>query len=107
MSEPAAQFLYLSTLGWKTSKRHQIEIWFVEHDGRYYVLSERMENAHWVRNIVHDPRISFSVSGKHSDGKARIVPAEKENALATEISGLMKEKYGWGDGLIIELVPEN
>lgn len=107
MSDPAAQFLYLSTLGWKTGKRHRIEIWFVEHDGRYYVLSERKENAHWVRNIIHDPGVSFSVSGRNSEGTARIVSAEKENALATEISGLMKEKYGWGDGLIIELMPGN
>jgi deazaflavin-dependent oxidoreductase (nitroreductase family) len=107
MSEPATQFLYLSTLGSKTGKRHRIEIWFVEHDGRYYVLSERKENAHWVKNIVHEPQVSFIVSGKNSDGKARVVSAEKENALATKISGLMKEKYGWGDGLIIELMPEN
>ena len=79
----------------------------MEHKGRYYVLSERKEDAHWVRNIVHDPGVSFSVSGRDFDGTARIVSAEKEKVLATEISRLMKEKYGWGDGLILELIPEN
>lgn len=107
LSESATQFLYLTTLGWKTGKRHQIEIWFVEQKGRYYVLSERKKNAHWVQNIAHAPAVSFSVSGKSSAGIARIVSAGNEKELSEEISRLMKEKYGWGDGLIVELAPEN
>ncbi len=34
------QFLYLTTKGWKTGKVHEIEIWFVEQNEKYYVLSE-------------------------------------------------------------------
>ena len=79
----------------------------MEQKGRYYVLSERKENAHWVQNISHAPAVSFSVSGKSSAGIARIVSAENEKELSEEISRLMKEKYGWDDGLIVELVPEN
>jgi hypothetical protein len=37
-SEP--QFLYLNTSGWKTGRQHKVEIWFVEYDGRYYIISE-------------------------------------------------------------------
>jgi F420H(2)-dependent quinone reductase len=79
----------------------------VEQKGRYYVLSERKENAHWVQNIAHAPVVSFSVSGKSSAGTARIVSSENEKELSEEISKLMKVKYGWGDGLIVELAPEN
>ncbi len=105
---PAAsgpQFLYLSTVGWKTGKRHRIEIWFVEHKGHYYVLSERKGSAHWVQNILHNPRVSFSVSDKTFDGQARVISNDSAE-LAAEVARLMKEKYGWSDGLIVELAPE-
>jgi hypothetical protein len=98
------QFLYLSTRGWKTGRGHRIEIWYVEHKGRYYVASERKEDAHWVQNISHDPAVSFSVAGKSLSGSARIISAE--NSLASEVAKLMEQKYGWGEGLIVELTPE-
>jgi hypothetical protein len=36
LSKP--QFLYLTTHGWKSGKEHRIEIWFVEHNKRYYII---------------------------------------------------------------------
>ena len=103
---PEAQFLYLSTLGWKTGKKHRIEIWFVEHNGRYYVVSERKKDAHWVQNIIHHPEVSFSVSGRTIDGRAKIISQEIEEGAAGDVADLMKEKYGWSDGLTVELTPE-
>jgi hypothetical protein len=50
------QFLYVTTKGWKTGKQHGIEIWFVQYNKRYYIMSELLERAHWVQNIIHDPR---------------------------------------------------
>ena len=105
--DSSPQFLYLSTVGWKTGRKHRIEIWFVEHNGRYYILSEGKERAHWVQNITHDPAVSFSISGRSCDGKAGVVSSEKEPALAAKVSELMKKKYGWGDGMIVELTPES
>lgn len=46
-----SQFLYLTTIGWRTGKQHTIEIWYVTHNEKYYIMSERGINAHWVRNI--------------------------------------------------------
>jgi hypothetical protein len=41
-----SQFLYLTTIGWKTGKLHKIEIWFVEQDLEYYVyLNERRKHT--------------------------------------------------------------
>ena len=94
------QFLYLDTTGWKSGRRHRIEIWFVESNGKYYVMSEGGERAHWVRNILHDPKVSFSVAGRSLSGTARIVKGE-----AADVKKLMKEKYGWDAGLIVELAP--
>jgi hypothetical protein len=98
----------LTTLGWKTDKQHRIEIWFVEYNGRYYIISERLEGAHWVQNIKHNPTVSFSINDKVIiKGNARIVDQEKESALSAEVSKLMDTKYKWSRGLIVELMPIN
>ena len=101
-SEP--QFLYLYTLGWKTGRQHKIEIWFVEYAGRHYIISERKNNAHWVRNILHNSKVSYSVNNTTLKGVARIVNREKESELAAEVSKLMNTKYGWSNGVIVELI---
>ncbi len=104
MSKP--QFLYLTTLGWKSGKEHRIEIWFVEYNERYYIISERLEGAHWVQNIKHNPTVSFSINDNRIfKGSARIVDQEKESALSAEVSKLMNTKYKWSEGLIVELTP--
>ena len=103
-----AQFLYLTTLGWKSGKEHRIEIWFVEHNNGYYIISERLEGAHWVQNIKHNPTVSFSINDNRIfKGSARIVDQEKEPALSAEVFKLMDTNYKWSQGLIVELTPIN
>ena len=97
----------MTTLGWKTGKQHRIEIWFVEHNKRYYIISERLEGAHWVQNIKRNPAVSFSISNNLFKGNARIVDQEKDSALAAEVLKLMDSKYKWGQGLMVELMPIN
>ncbi len=70
-------------------------------------MSELGESAHWVRNIRYSPRISFSVNGLNFVGDARIVRPMKESQLAAAVSELMKVKYKWDQGLIVELKPLN
>ena len=97
------QFLYLTTKGRKTTSQHIIEIWFVEYNKRYYILSERKKDSDWVQNIIVDSNVSFKVNNKTYKGYARIVDKNKEPILANAVSDLMFEKYGWNDGLIVEL----
>ena len=106
-NEQEQQFLYLTTVGWKTGRQHKIEIWFVAYADRYYIISERKEKAHWVQNIIHNPRIMFTVNSNSFEGAARIVDKHREQKLAEEVSGHMHTKYGWSDGLIVELAPSN
>jgi hypothetical protein len=49
-------------------------------------MSELRTSAHWIRNISHNPRISFSVNGLNFIGLARIVNPMKETRLAAEVS---------------------
>jgi deazaflavin-dependent oxidoreductase (nitroreductase family) len=97
----------LTTTGWRTGNQHRIEIWFVQHNERYYIISERLNSAHWVQNIEHNPKVSFSINANVFKGTARIIDQEKESVLAKEVSKLMDIKYKWSHGLIIELASMN
>ena len=70
-------------------------------------MSELGKSAHWVRNVSHNPRLSFTVNGLDFVGDGRIVDAVKETQLAKEVSELMRVKYKWDQGLIVELKPLN
>ena len=105
------QFLYLTTTGWKTGEPRQIEIWFVELEGRHYIVSEAREESKWVRNIERDPAVIVSVGTRRDRGSAlapspavgRVVRAASEPALVAAVAALMDRKYGWSDGLVVEL----
>ena len=97
-----SQFLYLTIKGWKTGKLPKIEIWFVEQDKKYYILSERKKKAHWVQNILHDHKISYQVDTEVLAGYGRVIEDIAEKDLIHRVSELMDEKYGWSDGLIME-----
>lgn len=107
-------FLYLTTIGRKTGLPRQIEIWFVEHQGRYYMVSERREQSNWVKNMQREPRVRFSIGVRDDEeallpvtpARGRMVTPEREPVLAAQVSALMDDKYGWSDGLIVELEPE-
>ena len=97
------QFLYLTTKGWKTGRQHKIEIWFVEYENKYYIMSETMEHAHWVQNIIHDPQVLFTLNHNTFEGTARIIDKVKDPQLEAKISKLMSAKPV--AGLIVELKP--
>jgi hypothetical protein len=78
------QFLYLTTKGWKTGRQHRIEIWFASYAGKYYVISERKEKAHWVQNIIHNPTVMFTANSKSFEGTARTVDRFRGNSLSYE-----------------------
>lgn len=105
MSRQQPQFLYLNTIGWKTGKQYMIEIWFVEYNSRYFIMSERKKKAHWVQNIMHNPKVSFSVNSRKFEGNAKIIEKDDNtnSKLILEVSSLMYDKYKWNNGLIVEL----
>jgi hypothetical protein len=107
LHQPPTQFLYLTTKGRKTTIQHTIEIWFIEYNKRYYILSERKKVSDWVQNIISDHNVSFNVNNKTYKGYARLVDKNKEQTLANAVSDLMFRKYGWNDGLILELTSNN
>lgn len=99
-------FFYLTTIGRRTGLPREIEIWYTERDGRYYLIAEHGEQAQWVRNIRAQPRVHGRVGDRSFAGRARVVDREAEAALAGAVAELSAAKYGWSDGLIVEITPE-
>ena len=100
------QYLYLTTTGRKTGNPHKIEIWYVAHGDRYYLVAEHGKRSDWVRNIQQDARVTFRVANTTTTGAGRIIDHEAETALVRVISALMDQKYGWSNGLIVEITPQ-
>ena len=100
------QFLYLTTTGRKTGLPREIEIWYVSAGDRLYVLAEMGEKAQWVRNIRADPRVRVRLGARESPAKARVLDQQQDAAAWQEAQRLSREKYGWSDGLPVEIRPE-
>jgi deazaflavin-dependent oxidoreductase (nitroreductase family) len=100
------QFLYLTTTGRKTGLPREIEIWFVAHADKFYILAEHREKAQWVKNIRANPRVRVRVGNREFNATARVLARENDRAAYDHAQRLEREKYGWGAGLPVELVPE-
>ena len=100
------QFLYLTTTGRTSGLPREIEIWFVEADGKYYILAEKFHDAHWVRNIAKNPRVQVRVGDRRFEATARALDRERDAGAWKRAQDLEREKYGWGDGLPVEIAPD-
>src|SRR3954468_8256208 len=99
-------FLYLTTIGRRTGLPREIEIWFTERDGLYYVIAEHRDRAQWVQNIRAQPRVTVRLGERRFSAAARLIDRGREPALAQAVAALSEAKYGWSDGLIVELTPQ-
>lgn len=96
------EYLYLTTTGRRSGSPREIEIWFTAHAGRYYLVAEHGERAHWVQNVRAEPHVMVRVGTERFAARARVVADER---LAHAVQRLSEAKYGWGDGLVVELEP--
>ncbi|MBK8029051.1 MAG: nitroreductase family deazaflavin-dependent oxidoreductase [Chloroflexi bacterium] len=98
-------FIYVTTIGRRTGNPHTIEIWYVEHNGAYYICSEGRSNADFVKNIRHNPAVTYGFGGwdaPHSPATGRIV---EETDLSVVLARLFDARYHWSDGLFVEIKP--
>lgn len=100
------KYLYLSTIGHRSGKRHEIEIWYVEHEGCYYLVSEKREASHWVRNIRANPAVRFRL-GYGWDAEAAAIGGAAsipdDASLIAAVKAKMDAKYGWSNGLVVAI----
>lgn len=94
-------FCYVTTIGRRTGRPHTIEIWFVAHEAKLYLLSERGGRADWVRNIRQEPAVQVRVGRdpRTRAGRARLLDAQAEPELDARVRRLLVAKYeGWQEG---------
>lgn len=102
MSESEPQYLYLTTTGRNSGLPREIEIWFTEHGGRYYVIAEHGTRANWVRNIMANGSVQVRLDEKNHPARAQVLHSGQAAEAAKQRH---VAKYGWGDGLVVELEP--
>ena len=54
-------------------------------------------------NLRAEPRVRVRVGGTECLGRAGVVDAAAEPDLCAAVRTLSEEKYGWGDGLVVEI----
>jgi deazaflavin-dependent oxidoreductase (nitroreductase family) len=87
---------HLQTVGRVSGRPRTIEIWFATDGERVYMLAGGRNGAHWVRNLVADPRVRVRIGGQTLAGVARVIEGEERETLARR---LLAEKYqGWAEG---------
>src|SRR5262249_38773421 len=96
------QFLYLTTIGRKTGLPREIEIWFVQSDGCFYVLAEHGFRAQWVQNVIANSSVTIRLAATRWKAIGRVLDSAGDADLYKEIQAAARDKYGWGDGLPVE-----
>jgi len=100
--QDSEQYIYLTTRGRKSRQPREIEIWFTHRDGRFYVIAE-YETSHWLQNICAHPEVQVRVGRRTFSAQARVLSPEKDSELNRAVQELSRKKYGWGDGVVVEL----
>jgi deazaflavin-dependent oxidoreductase (nitroreductase family) len=87
----AEDYCYVTTTGRVTGNSHTIEIWFAAQGRTIYILAGGGHGSDWVKNAKKQPHVPVRIGASSFDGRARIVEAADEDALARR---LLLEKYG-------------
>ena len=95
--------LHLTTIGRRTGLPREIEIWFVVCSERFYLFAETGEAAAWVKNIRQNPEVVVRIGERQIPAMARVLDRETDRELWDQVAAIADHKYGWGDGLPVEL----
>jgi len=98
------QYLYLTTRGRKSGLPREIEIWFTYRDGCFYLIAE-YPTSNWLQNLQAYPDAQVRVGEDKFAARARMVSPATEPELHRAVAELSREKYGWGEGTVVELEP--
>lgn len=83
---------YLTTVGRRSGRLHEVEIWFGVVDDTLYMISGNGPGAHWFLNAPANRHVTVRLEGETWAGQARVVtdPAERRS-----VGELMGAKYPW------------
>jgi deazaflavin-dependent oxidoreductase (nitroreductase family) len=88
----------VTTVGRRSGKPHEIEIWFGIDADTMYLISGNGSGADWYRNALAEPGVVVRLTGVTHRGIARDVTDPDERR---RVGDLMGDKYRWdGDASI-------
>jgi deazaflavin-dependent oxidoreductase (nitroreductase family) len=88
----------ITTIGRRSGRTHEIEIWFGVIDDVVYFISGNGPTADWYRNALVNPEVSVRMGDQARLGTARAVTDAHERR---RVGDLMRQKYPWdGDASI-------
>jgi len=99
------QVLHLTTIGRRTGQPREIEIWFVVYRDCFYLFAETGEAAAWIKNIRSNPEVTLHIGERQFGAMARVLDRDTDRELWDQVAALAMRKYGWGDGLPVEISP--
>jgi deazaflavin-dependent oxidoreductase (nitroreductase family) len=99
------QVLYLTTMGRRTLLPREIEIWFIVRGESFYLFAETGEAAGWVKNVRRNPRVVVRIGQHRIDATARVLDRQDDRELWDQAAAIADRKYGWGEGLPVEMTP--
>lgn len=82
----------------------EIEIWFTERDGCFYVIAEHA-TAQWLRNLEAHSEVEVRIQGQRFRARARVLLDGADRKLREAVEEGSRKKYGWGEGTVVELEP--
>jgi hypothetical protein len=83
----------------------EIEIWFVVYCDHFYLFAETREAAAWIKNVRRNPEILVRIGDRQIGATARVLDRETDRELWDQVAAIADCKYGWGDGLPMEINP--
>lgn len=98
--------LHLTTTGRTTGLPREIEIWFTALKGKFYILSEHFHRAHWVQNIKQTSQVRVRIGNREFGASARVLDPERDRETWRLAQEEARKKYGWGEGLPVEIIPD-
>jgi deazaflavin-dependent oxidoreductase (nitroreductase family) len=100
-------FCYLTTRGRVTGRSHEIEIWFVVHDGVAYLMSGGGRRSDWVRNLMENESVSLRIRDRTWPARAYIPTDADEDVIRRKMAAKYqgwkpgKQLSGWAQGALI------
>jgi deazaflavin-dependent oxidoreductase (nitroreductase family) len=95
--------LDLTTTGRVSGRLRTIEIWFTQHQNKLYLNAEQGYRAQWVRNLLAHPEVLIRLQDVELSGRARVLDPTADRELWDIVTALSRQKYGWGEGLPVEI----
>ncbi len=93
------KYLYLTTTGRRTGRPHTVELWFAVARGTLY-LSHEGTYTDWMKNVLHNPRVAFTIRDLAGSGLARLVgPGD---AFERGKTALYRKYYGDAGQAVID-----